>query len=331
MQNNTEVYDITIIGGGPTGLFAAFYSGMRQLKVKIIDSLPHLGGQLSALYPEKYIYDVAGFPKIRAQVLVDQLKSQAMQFNPTVVLGQAVEDVVKMNDGNFQVISDQEVHYSKTILITAGIGAFEPRRVPLEHAKKYEGQNIHYYINDLAYFSNQEVCLLGGGDSAVDWALMLEPIAKKIHIIHRREQFRAHESSVKKMEDSSINILKPYQLVDINGDGRKIHSINIKNNNTHQTETLGLNELIVNFGFVSSLGPIKKWGLDLQKNSIVVDSKMRTNIEGIFAAGDIVTYDGKVKLLATGFGDAPTAVNNAKAYLDPKAKIQPKHSTSVFS
>ncbi len=254
-----------------------------------------------------------------------------MQFNPTIVLNQAVEDVVRMDDGSFQITSNKEVHYSRTILITAGIGAFEPRRVPLEHARKYERKNLHYYIDDLKQFENKEVCLLGGGDSAVDWALMLEPIAKKVHIIHRREQFRAHESSVKELENSSINMLTPYQLVDISGDGTAIHSIEIKNTTTDHVESIELNDLVVNYGFVSSLGPIKKWGLELQKNSIVVDSKMRTNIEGIFAAGDIVTYEGKVKLLATGFGDAPTAVNNAKGYLDPKAKVQPKYSTAVFS
>lgn len=331
MENNQEVYDLTIIGGGPTGLFGAFYGGMRQLKVKIIDSLPHLGGQLSALYPEKYIYDVAGFPKVRAQDLVEQLKSQAMYFNPTVVLNQTIQNVVKMDDGVFRMLSNEEAHYSKTILITAGVGAFKPRKIAHKDAEQYEGKNLHYYINDMNAFADKEVCILGGGDSAVDWALMLEPIAKKVQIVHRREKFRAHESSVEKMKNSSVHILTPYQIDGLHGDDTKAHSISIKHTTTDRVETVEFDELIVNYGFISSLGPIKEWGLELQKNSIVVNSKMETNIEGIYAAGDIVTYDGKVKLIATGFGDAPTAVNNAKAYLDPKSRVQPKHSTSIFN
>lgn len=325
-----DMFDVTIIGGGPTGLFSAFYGGMRQLKVKIIESLPQLGGQLSALYPEKYIYDVAGFPNIKAQDLVDQLVDQANQFDPTVVLNQTVENVVKMDDGHFQLITDQGIHHSKTILIAAGIGAFKPRRIEHESAKMYEEKNLHYYINDLEHFAEKEICILGGGDSAVDWALMMEPIAKKVSIIHRRDRFRAHESSVKDMENSSITILTPYNLLDIQGDSEKIHAVTIQKNDEEEPVQVKVDELITNYGFVSSLGPIKEWGMEFLKNSIVVDSKMRTNIEGIFSAGDIVTFDGKVKLIATGFGDSATAISSIKTHVDPKARQQPQHSTSLF-
>lgn len=330
MKENTEVYDITIIGGGPVGLFTAFYGGMRQASVKIIESLPHLGGQLSALYPEKYIYDVAGFPKIRAQELVDNLKEQMAKFEPTLALEQAVEDVEKQADGVFKLTTNSEIHYSKTIIITAGNGAFQPRKLELEEAVKFEKKNLHYFVDDLNKFAGQEVVLCGGGDSAVDWALMLEPIAEKVTLVHRRDKFRAHEHSVELLMNSKVEILTPFIPSEVVGED-KIEQIILDEVKSERKVVIDLDALIVNFGFVSSLGPIKNWGLEIEKNSIVVNSKMETNIEGIYAAGDICTYDGKVKLIASGFGEAPTAVNNAKAYMDPKARVQPLHSTSLFS
>lgn len=323
------MYDVTIIGGGPIGLFAAFYGGMRQMKVKIIESLPQLGGQLSALYPEKFIYDVAAYPKVKAQDLIDQLTEQAMQFNPSVVLNQTVENVVKLNNGHFQLITDKEVHDSKTILITAGIGAFEPRRIKLTNAQAYEGKNLHYFVKDINRYKNKDVCILGGGDSAVDWAMMLEPIAKSVKVIHRREQFRAHEHSVTELLASSAEVLTPYQLEGILGD-KQVEEIIIIHNQTAKSLKIPLEELLVNYGFVSSLGSIKNWGVEFKKNSIIVDSAMNTNVQGIYAAGDIVIFKGKVKLIATGFSDAATAISSAKTFIDPKARLQPQHSTSLF-
>lgn len=331
MQEDQKVYDITIIGGGPTGLFTAFYGGMRQASVKIIESLPQLGGQLSALYPEKYIYDVAGFPKIRAQELINNLKEQMAKFNPTVVLEQSVEKLEKQPDGIFKLTTNKEVHYSKTIIITAGNGAFQPRRLELDNAGQYEGKNLHYFIDDLNQFAGQKVVVFGGGDSAVDWALMLEPIAEKVTIVHRRDKFRAHEHSVENLKNSKVEIKTPYVPAELIGDGDQIKQVVIQAANGEEKEVIDVDSVIVNFGFVSSLGPIKEWGLTIEKNSIVVNSKMETNIPGIYAAGDICTYDGKVKLIACGFGEAPTAVNNAKAYIDPKARVQPMHSTSMFN
>lgn len=330
VKEDQKVYDITVIGGGPVGLFTAFYAGMRQASVKIIESLPQLGGQLSALYPEKYIYDVAGFPKIRAQQLIDNLKEQMSKFNPTICLEQSVEKLEKREDGTFKLTTNKEIHYSKAVIITAGNGAFQPRRLELESAAQYEGKNLHYFVDDLNKFAGQNVLVCGGGDSAVDWALMLEPIAKKVTIVHRREKFRAHEHSVENLMKSSVDVKTPFVPVELIGDENGIKQVVLEEVKTKARETIDVDAVIVNYGFVSSLGPIKEWGLEIEKNSIKVNSKMETNIPGVYAAGDICTYDGKVKLIACGFGEAPTAVNNAKSYIDPSAKVQPLHSTSMF-
>lgn len=330
MKEDQKIYDITILGGGPAGLFTAFYGGLRNASVKIIESLPQLGGQLTALYPEKYIYDVAGFPKVKAIDLVNNLKEQLDIFPPTVCLGQTISDVEKLEDGTFKLISDDEIHYSKTIIITAGIGAFQPRRLELEQAAQYEGKNLHYFVDNMEQFRDQRVVILGGGDSAVDWALMLEPIAEKVTLVHRRDKFRAHESSVNQLKNSRVEIITPFVASGLDCDEEAIRALHLQEVRGDRQLTVELDSLICNYGFISSLGPIKNWGLEIEKNSIVVNSRMETNIPGIYAAGDITTYPGKVKLIATGFGEAPTAVSNAKAYIDPKVRLQPMHSTSIF-
>ncbi|WP_100400102.1 NAD(P)/FAD-dependent oxidoreductase [Bacillus sp. FJAT-44742] len=329
MKEDQELYDITIIGGGPTGLFTAFYGGMRQAKVKIIESMPQLGGQLSALYPEKYIYDVAGFPKVRAQELVDNLIAQMNPFHPTVVLEQAVEDVEQLGDKTYKVKTDKEIHHTRTIIITAGVGAFKPRKLEVDGAEEYEGSNLHYFVQDIKKFAGQKVMICGGGDSAVDWANMLDPIAD-VTLVHRRSKFRAHEHSVQELENSGVNILTPFAIKELKGKGGKINQVVLKEVKGDREQTVDVDVLIVNFGFISSLGPIKEWGLEIEKNAIKVNTKMETNLKGIYAAGDVTTYDGKVKLIASGFGEAPTAVNNAKAYMDPGAKVQPGHSSHMF-
>ncbi|WP_158738158.1 NAD(P)/FAD-dependent oxidoreductase [Alteribacillus sp. YIM 98480] len=326
-----NVVDAIIIGGGPTGLFAAFYGGMREMSVKLIDSLPQTGGQLMALYPEKYIYDVAGFPKILAKDLVAQLEEQAKQFDPEICLEENVQDVQKLEEQLFKVTTTKAVHYAKTVVITGGAGAFQPRRLKDETAQQYEGNNLFYSITDLEAFKNQRVCVSGGGDSAVDWALMLEGIADEVTLVHRRDKFRAHEHSVNQLKDSTVNIKTPMIINELIGENNFIQSIELKENKGETSENLEVDSLLVNHGFLSSLGAIKEWGLELQKNSILVNQKMETNISGIYAAGDIATYDGKVKLIATGFGEAPTAISQAKHYIDPNTKVQPPHSTSVFS
>lgn len=327
-QKDDQVYDITVIGGGPAGLFTAFYGGMRQASVKIIESMPQLGGQLAALYPEKYIYDVAGFPKVLAQDLVNGLKQQLAQFDQTICLEEKVENVVKNNDSVFEITTDKGIHYSKAVIITAGVGAFEPRRLEHPDAVKYEKSNLHYFVTDLNSFKGQRVLVIGGGDSAVDWSLMLEPIASQVTLIHRRDKFRAHEHSVETLMASKVNVVTPYEITALHGD-QNIERVVIQNVTTKEEQELEVDAVIVNFGFISSLGPIKNWGLELEKGAIVVNSKMETSMPGVYAAGDIATYPGKVKLIAVGFGEAPTAVNNAMGYINPDAKLQPGHSSSM--
>lgn len=325
-----DLFEVTIIGGGPTGLFASFYGGLRQMKVKVIESMPQLGGQLTALYPEKYIYDVAGFPKVTARELVELLEEQAAQFHPKVILEQSIISIEKNEDVFTMISNTGERHYSKTILITAGAGAFEPRKLKLDNEKQYESnESLYYFIDNLQEFAGKKVTVCGGGDSAVDWALMLEPIAEKVSLVHRRDIFRAHEHSVEQLNKSNVEILTPWVPIELIGEN-EIERIVLKETKGEKTIELETDALLVNYGFVSSLGPIKEWGLELEKSSIVVDSRMETNIKGIYAAGDINTYPGKVKLLATGFGEAPTAINNAKASIDPKGKVQPIHSTTVM-
>lgn len=320
--------DILIIGGGPAGMFAAFYGGMRQASVRLIESMPQLGGQLAALYPEKYIYDVAGFPKVTAQELVNNLKQQMDHFNPDIQLEQKVQSVKKLDERLFEVTTDKDVHYAKAVIITAGVGAFEPRRLELPEAASFEKSNLHYFVNDLNKFAGQHVLISGGGDSAVDWALMLEPIAASVTLVHRRDKFRAHEHSVEQLMNSKVNIVTPTEITELHGTDR-IEKVTLQHVKTKEATEVQVDAVIVNFGFVSSLGPIAEWGLNIESGSIVVDSRMETNISGIFASGDITTYPGKLKLIAVGFGEAPTAINNAKVYIDPTAKLSPGHSSNM--
>lgn len=328
-MNHEEVFDITIIGGGPAGMFTAFYAGMRQASVKILESLPQLGGQLAALYPDKYVYDVAGFPKIKAQDLVDRLTEQMNQFESEICLNEVVTEIIK-EDEIFKIKTNSQTHYSKTIIITAGNGAFKPRTMNLENESKFENVNLHYSIKNINDFRDKDVAIFGGGDSAVDWALMLEKIASNVTIVHRRDRFRAHEYSVKQMMDSSINVFTPFVPTELLG-GSKLESIKLKHTKNKEVIELKANEYIVNYGFISNLGPINNWGLAIKNNSILTNSKAETNIPGIYAVGDISTYPGKVELMATGFGEAPIAVSNAKIYIDPDESLQIAHSTSIMS
>lgn len=328
VDQSVQEVDILIIGGGPAGMFAAFYGGMRQASVKIIESMPQLGGQLAALYPEKYIYDVAGFPKVTAQELVDRLKEQISLFKPEVCLEEKVVNVIKHDERKFEIVTDKQSHYAKAVIITAGVGAFEPRRLELPEAPRFEGKNLHYFVGDLNRFKGRRVLVSGGGDSAVDWSLMLEPIAQSVTLIHRRDKFRAHEHSVENLLKSSVKVITPTEITALHGDD-VITKVTLTDVKSKEETELEVDDVIVNFGFVSSLGPIANWGIDIQGGSILVDTRMETNIPGIFAAGDITTYPGKLKLIAVGFGEAPTAINNAKVYVDPSAKLSPGHSSNM--
>jgi thioredoxin reductase len=327
-QSNETAVDVAIIGGGPAGMFAAFYGGMRQMSVSLIESMPQLGGQLAALYPEKYIYDVAGFPKVTALELVNNLKTQMELFKSDLHLEEKVLSVSKLEERLFEIITDKRVHHARAVIITAGVGAFEPRRLELPEAAQYEKTNLHYFVSDLERYRGQNVLISGGGDSALDWALMLEPIAEQVMLVHRRDKFRAHEHSVELLMNSRVKVITPTEITSLQGEGSITH-VTLTDVKSGTTTDYEVDAVIINFGFVSSLGPIAEWGLNIDGGSLIVDSRMETNIPGIFAAGDITTYPGKLKLIAVGFGEAPTAINNAKVYVDPAAKLSPGHSSNM--
>ncbi|WP_159722586.1 NAD(P)/FAD-dependent oxidoreductase [Enterococcus sp. CSURQ0835] len=323
-----EIYDITIVGGGPVGMFAAFYAGMRQAKTKLIDSLPQLGGQLATLYPEKTIYDIPGFPEIKAGELVTNLEKQLQSFSHTYCLEEEVKDVIQ-HDDYFELITNKTSHYSRSIILALGNGSFQPRRLKLERAAFFEDRGLDYYVTDLMKYAGKKVAIAGGGDSAIDWALMLEPIAAEVSLIHRRPQFRAHEHSVTKLQASNVSILTPYVIKELKGDSQ-LTGLTLEQVKSGETRNLAIDHLIVNYGFSSSLDYLKTWGLAGTRQTVTVASDMKTSLPGIYACGDIVSYDGKVKLIASGFGEAPTAVNNALHFIDPKLRTQPVHSSSLF-
>jgi thioredoxin reductase (NADPH) len=321
-----ELYDVTIVGAGPTGLFAAFYAGMRTMKTKIIDALPEPGGQLMALYPEKYIYDAPGFPRIVAKDLVKNLVEQSSQWNPSMVLGERVLTLEQAPEGHWVLTTDKGQHLSKTIVIAAGVGAFAPNKLNAPGLTDLEGQAVHYFVKEKAAFQGKDLLIVGGGDSAVDWALNLKDVAKSITVIHRRNEFRAHESSVTEMMNSGATVLTPYEVKEVSGNG-KLERVTIYNNKTNEEQTLHVDTILVNVGFKADIGPIREWGLQLDKRGIVVNYRMETNLPGIYAAGDIAAEEVKMNLIATGYGQAAMAVNVAKNFIDPRASIFPGHSS----
>jgi ferredoxin/flavodoxin---NADP+ reductase len=327
-----DLYDITIIGAGPTGLFAAFYAGMRQARTQIIDSLEEPGGALTAIYPEKYIYDVAGFPKILAKDFVEQMVEQAMRQNPTLRLKEEVTLLERLPDGMIRLETSNGPRYSKTVIICGGVGAFEPKRLTAPGVNELEGRGLHYFAKRVEDFRDKKVVIVGGGDSAVDWAVTLEPVAEQVTLIHR-SKFRAHEATVRELEESTVDLRFPgCEVVEVTtGDDGRIATVHYKN---AEGEVAGIecDELIAAIGFVADLGPLKTWGFDLQKNQIVVDKiTMETNIRGVFAAGDICWYPAKFKLIATGAAEAVTAVNHAVTFMDPGARLDPGHSTNIMA
>ena len=327
MSDTHELYDFTIIGGGPTGLYGAFYAGLRQMKTKIIDSLGALGGQLSALYPEKYIYDVGGFPKILAKDLVEQFSEQAVQYEPSVCLSEKVQTLVRDADtGVITLTTDKGVHYTKTVLIAAGVGAFIPRRLDVAGLQELEEKGIQYFVNDTKTLHGKRLVIVGGGDSAFDWAMALATTATQCHLVHRSDRFRAHEDTVEKVLSGSSIVKAFHELKAVHGDER-LEAVTIFDNRSGEETVIECDNLLLNLGFLTNLGPIKEWGLDIEKNAIRVDSTMQTTIPGVYAAGDICTYVGKLKLIATGIGEAGTAANFAKTFIDPAAKAFPGHSS----
>jgi len=325
--NREDVFDITFIGAGPVGLYGMYYAGLRVTRFKTIDMLDDVGGGLMALYPEKYIYDVAGFPKVMAKELTRMLREQAIQYPHMFCLGEKVIDLKRGEDGILNLTTNKGVHRSKAVVICAGMGAYIPKRLDIPNLKELEGAGVFYSVRRLNDFSDKQILIVGGGDAAFDYAMMLEPVARKITHIHRNDFFSAHEDSVQKVRQSSVNLKCPFwELKRIEGE-EWVSRATIVQTQTGEEEVLDVDAIILNIGFLTNLGPIENWGLELENNAIKVDSRMRTNIEGVFAAGDIVTYEGKLDLISTGCGEVAIAVNNAKNFIDPKAKIKPGHST----
>lgn len=323
--------DINIIGGGPTGLFAAFYAGMRGASVRIIDSLPELGGQLMALYPEKYVYDVGGFPQITGKALAENLIEQGTQFGPEVRLEEQVQELTREPEG-FGLVTARARYPSRTVLIAAGKGAFSPRVLECPGYEELLGKGVEYHVRDPSRYEGQRVLIVGGGDSAVDWTLALKDLADGLVLIHRREGFRAHAHSMQQLQAAvdagQVELLTYHEVRSIQGDG-KVTGATIYDNRTDEDTTLTVDAVLSLIGFRPDLGPLAGWGLDLNRNTIRVKPTMQTNIEGVFAAGDIATYEGKLELIATGFAEAAIAVNHAVHHIDPKARVNPGHSTNL--
>ncbi|MCK1238704.1 NAD(P)/FAD-dependent oxidoreductase [Streptococcus uberis] len=325
-------YDITIIGGGPVGLFAAFYAGLRGMTVKIIESLSELGGQPAILYPEKVIYDIPAYPALTGAELTDNLIKQISRFEDrtTVCLKEEVQSFEKNNQG-FTIQTNKGQHSSKAIIIACGNGAFAPRTLGLEGEESFAEKNIFYNVHQLDQFAGKNVVICGGGDSAVDWALALYGLAESVTIVHRRDAFRAHEHSVELLKASGVKILTPYIPNQLIGENGQISQIVLQKVKSEDSLTLDLDALIVSFGFSTSNKNLKNWQLDYKRSSILVNHLYQTNQEGIFAIGDAADYEGKVDLIATGFGEAPIAVNQAINYIYPERDNRIVHSTSLIS
>jgi ferredoxin/flavodoxin---NADP+ reductase len=330
LKEDMNLFDVIIIGSGPVGLYATYYSGLRQMKTKLIDALPQLGGQMTALYPEKYIYDVAGFPKILSKELANNLIEQALQYNPEVVLEQKIQELKIIEESNQKIYElsseSNQKHYAKSVILCVGVGAFVPKKLDIFNVNRLEGKGVLYSVKELEKFRDKNILIVGGGDSAVDWANSIEPLAKKITLIHRRDQFRAHEDNLKKLFNSKVDVKLWYELKSIIGE-EIVEGAIIYNNKTKEELELKLDYILLNLGFIANLGNIKNWGLGIEKNNILVQSTMETNMPCVYAAGDIVEYKGKLKLISTGFGESAIAVNYAKNFIDPKARIFPGHSS----
>jgi len=314
-----------IIGAGPSGLYAAYYAGFRGFSVVVLDVLAEPGGQISAMYPEKDIYDIAGFAKIKGRALVNGLLEQANQFNPTYVLGERADSLTTSEDGPVTVVTDKGTQITaKTVVITGGIGSFTPRELPT--GSEFAGRGLVYFVPRLEEHRDKDVVIVGGGDSAFDWALSLHGIAKSISIVHRRDTFRAHAATVDQVKAIGVKIITNSEVTAVSGTDY-VTGVTIAAKETGEETYLPADTIVAALGFIANIGPISDWGLDLEKRRIVVDTTMQTNLPRVYAAGDITTYKGKVALISVGFGEAGLAVNNATPYIDESQGIFPGHST----
>jgi ferredoxin/flavodoxin---NADP+ reductase len=340
-EHSGELRDITVIGAGPVGLCTSFWAGMREASSRIVDSLPQIGGQLTALYPEKWIFDVPGHPKVLAKDLVEALRRQTLeQFDVPVHLETTVETVTweEDDDGDEIVVlhtnnPDHPELRSRAVIIAGGHGAFEPKKLPGFDMTPWEGHGAHYLVGSKSEFAGKKVLIIGGGDSACDWVINLMHTAESVALCHRREGFRAHELTVNQVMSAAdagdVALHVPFQVREVIGNGaiervRLFHS----EDETQEVE-IEVDAILLQLGFKTALGPLKGWGLEISKGALVVDSLMKTNLPSIWACGDITTFDGKLKLIATGFAESAIAVAQAVHSFRPEMKIQPKYSTNT--
>jgi ferredoxin/flavodoxin---NADP+ reductase len=336
MASSNGVVDITILGAGPTGLAAAYYAGHRDASVRIVESLEQLGGQVAATYPEKHVYDVAGHPKILGQKLVDMCAEQGLQYGAEVVLGEEAKTLERIDENGEELFALTTAkggpYLSRALIVTAGHGAFEPRKLGVDDIDRWEGKGLHYFVRQKEVFKDKACVIVGGGDSALDWTLGLQDTARApIALVHRRDRFRALESSLneaKKLEaEGRVRILTPHEVREVHGDG-SIQAVSIENTTTGEVERVDCEALITLLGFHSHLGAIAEWGIELEgKRQLKVDPMtMETNLPRIYAAGDVAGYPGKITLITIGMGEAAIAANNAIAHIRGE-KVQPKYST----
>ncbi len=327
-----DIRDITIIGAGPTGLFAQFYAGMRGATSQILDALSEPGGQLAALYPEKYIFDVAGFPKVLAKDLVKSLVAQQAQFNAPVHFNQRVI-ALREEDGHFVLVTDTDEFPTRAVVLAAGIGAFTPRRLPQACAEPWYGTGIDDRVGSLSVYEGKHVVIIGGGDSAFDWAHQLCGVAASVALVHRSDRFRAHAATVAQVqaacETGTTAMHTFHELADVIAEDGRIVALELKDIKAKTTRRIPADVVLPMLGFVSDMGPLLEWGLNLAKDEIVVNSEMETGRAGIYACGDVTIYPGKLKLIATGFAEAATAVNQAVHHIYPEKKVNPGHSSNL--
>ncbi|MBU9788683.1 NAD(P)/FAD-dependent oxidoreductase [Lentilactobacillus sp. G22-6] len=329
MATKDSIYDITIIGGGPAGMFAGFYAGLRDAKTQIIESLSELGGQVSALYPEKTILDVGGYPNIKARNLVAELEKQLKQADTDIKLNQTVTDVDKIDEG-YQITTNRGTSKTKAIIIATGVGAFNPRKLAVDNGEQFEGKSLFYSVKNLAHFRDHEVLVAGGGDAAIDEALLLNSVAKKVYLLHRRDKFRAMEHSVTQLVQSSIELVTPYliQKLTQQADGRV--KVSAKKMKTEEMKDLVVDDLVVNYGFIAQDDALNGWTVhpETDHGTVKVATNALTDQDNIYAIGDVSKYDGKQPLIATALGEAPIAVNAAMKHIYPDRR-GPVHSTSI--
>ncbi|MEM3386537.1 MAG: NAD(P)/FAD-dependent oxidoreductase [Nitrososphaerales archaeon] len=323
-----DIFDITVIGSGPSGLFGAFYAGLREMTCKVLETLPQAGGQLITLYPEKYIIDVPGFLKIQAKALAKNLYEQALSMGAVFRFNETAIDLER-KDGVYILRTDRGEHFTKTVLITAGVGAIQPNKLGNQAIDRFEGRGVYYSVKSKEEFRGKRLLIIGGGDSALDWAYELATYAKHITLINRRDVFRAHEYTVKKVKELGIDIRLSHEIKEAQGESH-IEQATIYNNKTGEEDTIPVDAILVFIGFKADLGPIKNWGMEIHGRQIKVNSRMETSLPGVYAAGDVAYKPESVKLnlLVVGFADVAIAVNSAKKFIEPSAPSY-EHSTEI--